>query len=380
MRPFRALSLFAIAAAGLSPFVSAEPALQASGEIKTLETEAGPISVKRVAGGLHHPWGMQFLPDNRLLVTERSGNLRIIDLQGRVSDPVEGVPAVFHRGQGGLLDVAIGPDYPRTGYLYLAFSEPGENGASTALGRGRLEGGRLKGFEVIFRQEPKVPGPNHFGGRIVFRIDGTLFLTLGERYKFDPAQDLSNHLGTIVRLNTDGSAQDDNPFVGQPNARDEIWSYGHRNIEAAAIDPKTNLLWIAEMGPWGGDELNQPQAGRNYGWPEVSWGRHYSGLPIADPPSRPEFADAVRHYTPVISPSGMIYYRGYEYPVWQGSFLIGGLSSQQLVRVRIDGIRVAQEERIPMGKRIRELAVGPSGFIYLSTDEPNGEIWRLDPM
>ena len=347
--------------------------------VQTVETEAGTVAVQSLAEGLEHPWGMAFLPDGRLLVTERPGRLRILDRDHTLSEPVEGTPEVFDAGQGGLLDVALDPDFRDNRLVYLSFAESGPGGASTALGRGRLADGRLEDFEVIFRQRPKVSGDAHFGGRIAFSPEGHLFLTMGERFKFEPAQAVANHLGTIVRLNRDGSAVESNPFVGDADARDEIWSYGHRNIEAAAIDPQSGDLWIAEMGPRGGDELNRPQAGRNYGWPVVSWGRHYSGLSIPDPPTHPEFADAVHHWTPVISPSGMIFYTGSMFPDWKGDMFIGGLSAQALVRLVVRGGEYMDEQRIDLGTRIRDVEQGPDGAIHVLTDEDDGDIWRLVP-
>ena len=215
------------------------------------------------------------------------------------------------------------------------------------------------------------------GGRLAFSPDGKLFVTLGERFKFAPAQDLSNHLGKIVRINPDGSVPPDNPFVGREDARPEIWSYGHRNPQGAAIHPKTGKLWETEFGPMGGDELNIPEAGRNYGWPVVSWGKHYDGTAIPEPPTHPEFADAITHWTPVISPSGMTFYTGDAIPAWQGNLLIGGLSSEALVRLTLDGEAVKAEERIPMGARIRDVAEAPDGSVYLLTDEDDGKILRL---
>lgn len=348
------------------------------GQPQNLETSRGPVQLESLASGLNHPWGMAFLPDGRLLLSERSGQLRILDKNGGLSAPVEGVPEVFAQGQGGLLDVALDPGYTENSLVYLAFSEPGEGGkASTALGRGRFSNDRIDDFEVIFRQEPKVEGGNHFGGRIVFSPDGKLFLTMGERFKFEPAQNLENHLGSLVRINPDGSVPSENPFVGKDNAEDEIWSYGHRNVEAAAIDPASGLLWIAEMGPRGGDELNQPQAGRNYGWPVVSWGRHYDGKDIPDPPTHPEFADAVMHWTPVISPSGMEFYSGSMFPEWQGKMLIGGLSSKALVIVTVEGKEASETDRLNMGARIRDVVQAPDGSVYLLTDQANGHVWRL---
>lgn len=344
----------------------------------TVRTEAGDIEIKTVADSLDHPWGMVFLPDERLLFTERAGTLKILDKDGNVSEPVEGTPKVFAEGQGGMLDVALDPDFDQNNYVYLTFSEPGEDStATTALGRGKFQNDEIKDFEVIFRMEPKVKGPNHFGGRILFTPEGHLIVTLAERFKFEPAQDLSSHLGTIVRINPDGSVPQDNPFVGEANAKDEIWSYGHRNIESAAIDPETGLLWVAEMGPMGGDEFNQPEAGKNYGWPLVSWGKDYDGEDIPDPDTRPEFADAVIVWTPTISPSGMIFYNGEVYPEWEGDALIGGLTSTGLVRVEVNGSNAEEVERIPLGARIRDVEQTPDGSIYVLTDYDEGKILHL---
>ena len=350
-------------------------------QVGSVLTEAGPVVVENVADGLDHPWGMTFLPDGRLLVTERAGNLRILSADHELSQPLEGTPEVFAQGQGGLLDVVLHPDFEQNQYVYLSYARPGPDAtAASALGRGRLNEDRIEDFEVLFTQEPWITGPNHFGGRIVFSPDGHLFLTLADRFQFDPAQDLSNHLGAIIRLNLDGTVPDDNPFVGQEDAADEIWSYGHRNIESAAIDPATGTLWIAEMGPLGGDELNRPEAGKNYGWPEVSWGMNYDGTDIPDPDTRPEFEDAVMQWTPVISPSGMIFYTGDTFSAWRGTALIGGLSAQGLVRVEMRGQDAAEVERIPLEARIRDVEQGPDGLVYVLTDEDDGNIWVLKPL
>ncbi len=350
-------------------------------QVDSVMTEAGPVSVQNVVSGLDHPWGMAFLPDGRLLVTERSGTLRLLGTDRTLSEPLGGVPVVYAQGQGGLLDVALDPNFADNRFVYLSYAEPGPGGsASTALGRGRLEGNQLSDFEVIFRQQPRITGPNHFGGRIIFSPEGHLFLTMGERFQFEPAQDRSNHLGTIVRLNPDGSVPEGNPFVDQADAKPEIWSYGHRNVQAATINPQTGKLWVAEMGPLGGDELNLPEAGQNYGWPVVSWGINYDGSEIPNPPTRPEFADAIKHWSPVISPSGMIFYTGDVFPEWRGNAMIGGLSAHDLVRVELDGELVTGEERIPLGVRIRDVEQGPDGFIYVLTDEDDGNVWRLTPL
>lgn len=348
---------------------------------RVVETESGPVRVETLASGLEHPWGMAFLPDGRMLVTERAGRLRIVARDGQVSEPVAGVPQVFAQGQGGLLDVALDPAFEENRLVYLSYAEPGPGGAaSTAVARGRLaEGARLEGVEVIFRQEPKVTGPNHFGSRLAFAPDGTLFVTTGERYQFEPAQDPSDHLGTVVRINPDGSVPPDNPFVDDPDARPEIWSYGHRNIQGAAIHPETGALWINEHGPRGGDEINIPEPGRNYGWPLVSWGDHYSGEPIPDPPTRPELAQSIHQWTPVIAASGMAFYTGDLFEDWRGDLLNGGLVSKGIVRLELDGQRVAGEERIPLDARIRAVAQGPDGAVYALTDQDDGDVLRLTP-
>ena len=342
-----------------------------------INTETGKIKVETLASGLNHPWGMAFLPDGRMLVTERVGRLRIMGGDGTLSEPLAGVPKVFAQGQGGLLDVALDPKFSENKLVYISFAEPGKGGAGTAVARGRLGGAGLEDVQVIFRQTPKVSGGNHFGGRLAFTPDGKLFITLGERFKFEPAQDLTNHLGKIVRINPDGSVPEDNPFIGQKDAQPEIWSYGHRNPQGAAINPKTGKLWETEFGPLGGDELNIPAPGINYGWPIVSWGKHYDGRDIPNPPTHPEFADALRHWTPVISPSGIAFYTAHAVPGWEGNLLISSLSSQAIVRLSLDGETVTGEERIPMGTRIRDVAQGPDGAVYALTDEDDGAVLRL---
>ncbi|PHN06860.1 hypothetical protein CRP01_10800 [Flavilitoribacter nigricans DSM 23189 = NBRC 102662] len=352
-------------------------AVSACGQVKQATTDSGALQVQNLTDGLDHPWGMAFLPDGRLLVTERSGDLRILDQNNKLSGPVEGVPEVKVNGQGGLLDIVLDPNFAANKYVYLSFAEPGPNSsASTAVGRGVWENDRITGFTTIFSQQPKLNGPNHFGGRIVFS-DGNLFLTTGERFQFAPAQDLGNHLGTVVRIKPDGSPADGNPFIGEEGAQPEIWSYGHRNIEAAAIDPATGNLWIAEMGPRGGDELNQPEAGKNYGWPEVSWGENYDGTDIPDPPTQPQYADAVVHWTPVISPSGMAFYSGNMFPAWKGNMLIGGLSAKGVVVVEVNGQQAAEKDRVSLQARIRDVEQAPDGSVYVLTDEGNGKVLRL---
>ena len=339
-------------------------------------------AVYELAGDLETPWGMAFLPDGRMLVTELPGDLRIIGTDGTVSDPVKGTPAVFAQGQGGLMDVALHPDFARNGIVYLSFAEPGDGAtAGTALGRGTLADDRIEGFEVIWRQQ-KVEGPNHFGNRIVFSPEGHVYLTLGERFKFGPAQDLSNALGTVVRLNDDGSIPDDNPFVGRRDADPAIWSYGHRNIEAAALDPATGDLWVTEMGPLGGDELNRIERGANYGWPVVSWGINYDGVSIPDPTEYPQYEDAVHHWNPVRSPSGMIAYTGSLFPQWRGDWLFGSLSAGGIEHVDMETGRVVKTRFLPLNTRIRDLEQGPDGAIYALTNDRDGTgtVVRIAPM
>lgn len=347
---------------------------------RMLDTESGPVSVEVLAGGLEHPWGAVLLPDGDMLVTERPGRLRLVSAEGAVGEPIEGVPDVFAQGQGGLLDVALDPDFATNRTVYLSFAEEREGGAATSVGRGRLndDATALSDFKVIFRQEPAASGENHFGSRLAFAPDGKLFITLGERFDMQEAQDPANHLGAIVRLNPDGSIPDDNPFVDREGA-DEIWSYGHRNVQSAAIHPETDVLWTAEMGPMGGDELNIPEAGKNYGWPVVSWGRHYSGERIPDPPSRPEFAGSIHSWTPVISPSGMMFYTGDLFADWRGDLLIGGLSAGGIVRVQTNGRKVTGEEVLSLEARVRDLLQASDGSVLALIDAASGRILRLRP-
>jgi len=362
---------------------SALPAAALAVETGTVRSSGGQeIAVSLVADGLEHPWGLAILPDGGMLVSERPGRLRLIDADGRLRDaPVAGTPEVFAQGQGGLLDVVLDPDFADNRFVWLSFAEAGSgSSAGTAVGRGRFADGALEDFEVVWRMVDKVPGRNHFGSRIVFAGDGTLFVTTGDRYRFEPSQDLSQTIGKVVRITRDGEAPADNPFVGQEGVLPEIYSYGHRNIQAAAIDPATGTLYVVEMGPRGGDELNLIEPGGNYGWPLVSWGTHYDGTDIPDPPSRPEFIDAIAVWTPVIAPSGMAFYRGDAFPDFQGDALIGGLRAAALVRLEIAGGAVVAEERIPLGARIRAVAEGSDGSIFVLTDDDSdGAVLRLAP-
>lgn len=339
----------------------------------------GTLKIKEIAGDLNHPWGMAFLPDGCVLVTERAGRLRLIDKNNTLSEPLSGTPEVVAAGQGGLLDVALHPDFNTNQRVYLSYTAPAGNGSQTALGYGQLNDNVLTDFKTIFRQMPVIDNDKHFGGRISFDKNNHVYLAMGERFQFDPAQDLSNHLGAIIRLDSDdGSVPEDNPFMEQNNAKEEIWSYGHRNIEGMAFADNGNL-WVAEMGPKGGDELNLVQKGGNYGWPLVSWGMHYDGEDIPDPDARPEFIDAAKQWTPVIAPSGLTFYEGDMYEAWQGDALIGGLVSKGIVRVDFQNGRPTDEERINLNVRIRDVDVAPDGSIYVLTDQSDGGVWRLTP-
>ena len=345
----------------------------------------GNVTVETVASGLEHPWALAFLPDGRILVTERPGRLRIVDTSGRLSEPLAGVPPVQAVSQGGLLDVAIDPDFAQNQLVYLSFSEPGEGGTSgTAVARGKLGNGRLDNVQVIYRQDPKVRSGGHYGSRLVFSRDGKLFITQGDRQaaSFRPqAQQLSSGIGKIVRVNPDGTIPSDNPFVGRNDARPEIWSLGHRNVQAAALHPETGQLWTVEHGAMGGDELNHPEKGKNYGWPVITYGRDYSGASIGEGAQHEGMEQPVYYWDPVIAPSGMVFYTGDRYPGWKGSAIIGGMGSRVLVRLTIANGRVTSEERYlgDLGSRIRDVQQGPDGLLYLVTDDDNGKILRVVP-
>ena len=336
-----------------------------------------------VATGLEHPWGMAFLPDGRILVTERPGRLRIVERDGRLGAPLAGVPAVDAVNQGGLLDVALDPSFASNKLVYVAYTEPREGGNGTSVARGVLNNDRLEQVQVIFRQQPTVSGGHHFGARLVWGRDGRLFITLGDRNTDrDRAQTLDTDIGKIVRINGDGSIPPDNPFVGRPGARPEIWSYGHRNVQGAALHPATGELWANEHGPKGGDELNRVLPGRNYGWPVISYGVEYSGKTISEQGTAPGMEPPVHYWVPSIATSGLMFYTGDRFPEWRGDAFVGGLKSQQLVRLRIDGDRVVQEQRLLRGvvkQRVRDVRQGPDGDIYLLTDEKDGRLLRLEP-
>lgn len=341
-----------------------------------------PFEVKHVAT-MDEPWAMTFLPDGRLLVTEKAGRLLVVTQGGQKSVPVSGVPEVDYGGQGGLGDVVLHPDYEHNGIVYLSYAEAGPGDTrGAAVMQATLEltddGGALTNGEVIWRQQPKVSGRGHYGHRIAFDTDGYLFISSGERQKFDPAQDMQQNLGKVVRLFDDGRVPEDNPFHDQGGVAAEIWSLGHRNPLGLSFAPD-GRLWEIEMGPRHGDELNLVVKGENYGYPIVSNGDHYSGADIPDHDTRPEFYAPKAFWVPAISPGSLLIYDGSQFPEWRGNALIGGLSSQALVRVEIDGDQAAEAERFDMGQRIRAVEQGPDGAIWLLEDGTDGRLLKLVP-
>ena len=348
-----------------------------------IATQTMPLNVQTVAKGLEHPWSLAFLPDGRMLVTERPGRLNLVDAQGKLTR-IAGLPTIAAGGQGGLLDVALAPDFSTSQRIVFSFTEPREqgNGTSVAVAKLSPQADRLDNVKVIFRQEPSYANGMHFGGRLVFARDGTLFVTLGERFALmDQAQNLANHLGKIVRINLDGSVPPDNPFVGQSGKKPEIWSYGHRNVQAAAIHPQTGALWAVEHGARGGDEINIPQAGKNYGWPVIAYGQHYSGAKIGTGTAAPGMEQPIYVWDPSIAPSGMAFVTSDRYPSWKGQLLVGALAGESVSRLTLDGPRITSEERMlaALQERIRDVRQGPDGFIYLLTDSPQGRLLRLNP-
>ncbi|HXF53754.1 MAG TPA: PQQ-dependent sugar dehydrogenase [Hyphomicrobiaceae bacterium] len=343
------------------------------------------VKVETVATGLANPWGLQFLPDGRMLVTERVGRMRIVDRDGGLSEPLEGVPEVARGGQGGLLDVALAPDFVASRRIYFSYSEPREGSKNgTSVARATLtvgaNGGRLDGVEVIFRQKPDYASAMHFGSRLAFARDGTLFVTLGERASApEEAQNPASHFGKVVHVNADGSVPADNPRLS--GWAGEVWSIGHRNPQSAAIHPDTGKLWIVEHGARGGDEINIPQAGKNYGWPVISYGRHYSGARIGVGTHKQGMEQPIYYWDPSIAPSGMAFYTGDLAPAWKGNLFVGALAGRHLARLVLDGEQVVGEERLlaNLGERIRDVRQGPDGALYVLTDSSNGRVLRLLP-
>lgn len=330
------------------------------------------------------PWAMTFLPDGTLLVTEKRGTLKHLDPKSDKASSITGVPKVAYGGQGGLGDVILHPDYADNGWVYLSYAETGDGdtrGAAVARATLQLDaqgGGSLNELQVIWRQVPKVTGGGHYGHRLAFGPDGKLWITSSERQKFTPAQDMQGNLGKLVRLNDDGSLPDDNPFADQGEVAGQVWSLGHRNMLGLAFDAQ-DRLWVHEMGPAGGDELNLIKRGENYGYPEVSNGDHYGGKPIPDHDTRPEFEAPKITWNPVISPAGFVIYQGKQFPGWDGAGLIGGLSSRALIRIAFDGENAREAERYAMGARIREVEQGPGGSLWLLEDGSGGRLLELKP-
>jgi aldose sugar dehydrogenase len=349
-----------------------------------LQAQAAEPKVVVVARGLANPWAVAFLPDGRFLVSERVGRLRIVERDGRLGEPVAGLPAVDSGGQCGLLDVVPDPKFADNAWVYWSYAEAGEGGNGTAVARGKLQGNRLAEVQVIFRQLPKVSSTLHCGSRLVFAPDGRLFVVLGDRFsRKDDAQNLDNHLGKVVRIEADGKVPTDNPFVSTPGAKPEIWSLGHRNMQGAALHPQSGELWATEHGPQGGDELNVVLAGRNYGWPLLSYGRNYGiGTRIGEEGPKPGFEPPLKHWVPIsVAPSGLAFLSSDRYPGWKGSLFVGTLRGQSLIRLQLDGRQVLKEELLLTGmrSRIRDVRQGPDGWLYVLTDSADGQLMRLMP-
>lgn len=367
---------------------------------KIIQTKTGPILAETLAP-LSEPWSMAYLPDGRLLITEKPGYLRFFS-DGVLSKPITGLPALTYNGQGGLLALAVDPDFDRNHFIYFSYVEKAAvqpinpilipdprlgpfvdttdvTVKGSAVARAQLEGEQLKNVTVIWRQFPKTMGLGHYGGRLLFSPDGKLIITSGERQRFDPAQMMNTNLGKIIRINSDGSIPQDNPFAHQANVRHEIWTLGHRNPLGAAFNPVSHQLWIHEMGPAHGDELNIIIKGRNYGWPIVSDGDNYDGTKIPDHDTRPEFTKSIYHWFPAVSPSGMAFYTGELLKPWKDNLFIGGLSAETLLRLTVKGDKIVGEERIDVKKRVRDVIQARDGSLMLITDEKQGQLMRLSP-
>jgi len=355
---------------------------------EVIQTREHAVRLTTITGGLDRPWGLAFLPDGRMLVTERSGRMRVVGRDGRLDPaPVAGLPRVDAHGQGGLLDVVLHPRYRDNGWVYWSYVQRDADGDSgTEVARGRLAGGpgawRMQDVEVVFRMAPKSSSGFHFGSRLVFDRDGLLYVTLGDRGDMARAQKLDDHAGKILRLTDDGRPAPGNPFASNTKAKPEIYSLGNRNVQGAALHPKTGVLWANEHGPQGGDELNAIRAGVNYGWPVITYGVNYvSGSKIGEGTEKPGMAQPVKHWVPSPALAGLAFYDGDRFPRWRGDVLMGALRGQSLVRVRLDGEKFVEDEFMLQGAvpRLRDVRIGPDGYVYLLTDVPNGAILRLEP-
>ena len=358
------------------------PALAAA-KSEIVRTEEHSFKVVTLTEGLDHPWSLAFLPDGRMLVTERPGRLRVVGPDGKL-DPraIEGLPRIAEVGQGGLLDVALHPNFRDNGWVSLSYVARADGGVGTEVLRGKLRGYRLEDVEIVFRMQPKSGGGRHFGSRLVFDRDGYLFITLGDRGDQDRAQRLNDHAGSVIRLHDDGRVPRDNPFVGRAGAQPEKYTVGNRNMQGAALHPQTGVLWTHEHGPQGGDEVNVMRAGRNYGWPVITYGVNYGiGTRIGEDTHKPGMEQPLHKWVPSIAPSGMAFYTGDRFPSWRGDLFVGSLKFQTLVRLRMDGEKLVKEERMLEGDlgRIRDVRVGPDGYLYLLTDASDGALVRLEP-
>ena len=348
-----------------------------------VRSDAHNFRVVRLVEGLEHPWGLAFLPDGRMLVTERPGRLRVVGQDGKL-DPqaISGLPKITVHGQGGLMDVALHPRFAENNLVYISYAARGEGGVGTEVARGRLTGSNLEDTQVLFRQQPKGSSGNHFGSRLVFDREGFLYITLGDRGERERAQKPDDHAGSVIRLHDDGRVPKDNPFVGKPGWKPEKYTLGNRNMQGAALHPQTGLLWTHEHGPQGGDEINVIHAGVNYGWPVITYGVNYGfGTKIGEGTHKPGMAQPLHYWVPSIAPSGMAFYAGDRFPRWRGDLFVGALRDQMLVRLRLDGEKVIMEERMLKNAigRIRDVRNGPDGLLYLLTDEPQGVLARLEP-
>lgn len=339
------------------------------------------LKLVTVAEGLRSPWALAWLPDGRMLVTEKPGRLKLLSADGRYVRQVRGLPQIAVIGQGGLLDVAVDPGFADNRTIYFSYAEPGPGGAGTAVARAELVGEQLENLKVLFRQTPKTQGGRHFGSRLALTRDGYLFITVGERGERHRAQDASINCGQVIRLHTDGRIPADNPFVGRKGFRPETWSYGHRNPQGAALHPKTGKLWLHEHGAMGGDEINIPKPGGNYGWPVIAYGLHYSGGKIGVGTHKEGMEQPTYYWDPSIAPSGMAFYTGDKFPKWRGNLLVGALKFRLLARLTLQGEKVVGEERLleTLDERIRDVRQGPDGYIYLLTDARRGRLLRLEP-
>ena len=349
-----------------------------------VQSEKHAFRIATLLTGLENPWSVAFLPDGRMLITERAGRLRLVSADFKLDPkPIEGLPEVVSHGQGGLFDVVLHPQYAQNAWIYWAYNAPGPGGWGTALARGKLQGQRMTDVQVLFSMQPKTRSGFHFGGRIVFDQAGFVYLTLGDRGDKDRAQKMDDHAGSVIRLHDDGRVPANNPFVKRAGALAEKSTLGHRNMQGAALHPQTGELWTHEHGPQGGDELNVMRAGLNYGWPVITYGVNYGlGTKIGEGQEKPGMVQALKVWVPSIAPSGMAFVSGSQFPQWQGSLLIGALRGQMLVRLTLDGEKVVSEERLFQGRpgRIRDVRMGPDGLVYLLTDEAQGALLRLEPV